>query len=71
MGFFTEQRPSYPVRVIITDSPTNDPEFGFSGFQVGETYEVAPHVAEYLIGACHAVVDRRHAPRTDAPKRDT
>jgi len=71
MGFFTEQRPSYPVRVLIIDSPVNDPDFSFSGLEVGETYEVGPRVAEYLIGSRHAVVDRRQAPHNDAPKRDT
>jgi hypothetical protein len=65
MGFFTERRPSYPVRVLITDSPAHDPEFDLPAFRVGETYEVAPRVAEYLIGSNHAVVDRRHAPRND------
>ena len=71
MGFFTERRPSYPVRVLITDSAANDSEFSFSRFQAGETYAVGPRLAEYLIGSRHAIVERRHAPRNDEPKRDS
>jgi hypothetical protein len=71
MGIFTDHRPSYPVRVVITDSPAHEPEFSFSRFQVGETYEVGPRVAEYLVGSRHAIVDRRLAPRNDDPARNT
>ena len=66
MGFFTERR-LHPVRVLITDPLTSDPEFDFSRFQVGETYEVVPRLADYLIGSHHAVLERRQAPRDNQP----
>ena len=66
MGFLTERR-QHPVRVLITDSLASDPEFDFSRFQVGETYEVVPRLAEYLIGSRHAVLERRQAPRDNQP----
>jgi hypothetical protein len=71
MGFFTERRPSYPVRIVITDSPADDPEYFSSRFEVGETYEVGPRLAEYLISSHHAIVDRRHFPRLDEARRAT
>jgi hypothetical protein len=70
MGFFTERRPSYPVRVLITDSAAHDPGFSFAGLQAGETYEVNPHLAEYLIGTRQAIIDRRHSQRSGESKRD-
>jgi hypothetical protein len=70
MGFFTERRPSYSVRVLITESPAHDLEFSFSCFEAGQTYEVGPRLAEYLIGSHCAIVDRRHAPRSDGSKGD-
>lgn len=71
MGFFTERRPSYPVRVLITDSAAHDPAFSFAGLQAGETYDVTPHLAEYLIGSRQAIVDRRRFPRNSESKHDT
>ena len=69
MGFYAEHR-VHPVRVLITESPARDPDFDFSGFQVGERYEVAPRLADYLIGSHYAVADRRQAPRDVSPTRD-
>ena len=71
MGFLTERRPSYPVRVLITDPVAHDPDFSFTGFQAGESYEVNPHLAEYLIGSHQAILNRRHSPRTGESQRDT
>jgi len=70
MGFLTERRSSYPVRVLITDPAAADPDFSFTGFRAGDSYEVNPHLAEYLIGSHQAILERRHAPRTGESKRD-
>jgi hypothetical protein len=70
MGFYTEHR-VHPVRVLIVDSPARDLDFDFSNFRVGERYEVAPRLADYLIGCHYAVADRRQAPRNDSPTHES
>ena len=69
MGFFTD-RQHHAVRVLITDSDAQNSEFDLSRFQVGQTYELGPRAAEYLIGSRHAVVDRRQAARSVSLPRD-
>jgi hypothetical protein len=64
MGFFTKNRPSFLVPVLITESLANDPELQFASLQAGRTYEVNARIAEYLIASRHAIVDRRRSPRT-------
>lgn len=64
MGFFADRRLQH-VRVRIVDAPVADPDFDLSGFHVGETYEVAPRVAEYLLGSRHAIIERRHDSRAE------
>lgn len=71
MGFFTKNRPSYAVPVLITESVADDPELHFASFQPGQTYQVTPRLAEYLIGSRHAIVDRRRSPRTSESRRNT
>ena len=66
MGFFTDRHIQH-VRVRIIDAPVEDPDFDLSGFHVGETYDVAPRVAEYLLGSHHAIVERRHDARAERP----
>ena len=63
MGFLTQHRPSYPVRVLITASEAQDPEIASAGLKGGESYDVNPHLAEYLIGSNRAIIDRRQSPR--------
>jgi hypothetical protein len=70
MGFYTEHR-AHPVRVLIVESPARDLDFDFSNFRVGERYEVAPRLADYLIGFRYAVADRRQAPRDVSPTKDS
>jgi hypothetical protein len=63
MGFLTQCRPSYPVRVLITASAAYDPEVASAGLKAGESYTVNPRLAEYLIGSNRAIIDRRCSPR--------
>lgn len=63
MGFLTQRRPSYPVRVLIMQSAAHDPEVASAGLKAGESYTVTPHLAEYLIGSNRAIIDRRRFPR--------
>jgi hypothetical protein len=63
MGFFTKNRPSYAVPVLITESVADDPELSCTSLQAGQTYQVNARLADYLIGSGHAIVDRRRSPR--------
>jgi hypothetical protein len=70
MGFYTEHR-VHPVRVLITQSPERELDFDLSCYEVGKRYEVAPRLADYLIGYRYAVADRRQAPRNDSPTHES
>jgi hypothetical protein len=70
MGFLTQHRPSYPVRILITASEAQDPEIASAGLKGGESYAVNAHLAEYLIGSNRAIIDRRQSPRDRPPQFD-
>jgi len=62
MGFLSDRR-DLPVKVLITAPAMRTAAFDLSRFRVGEVYEVAPRVAEYLISSDRAIIERRRFPR--------
>jgi hypothetical protein len=62
MGFLSDHR-DLPVKVLIIAPAVRHAAFDLSRFRMGEVYDVAPRVAEYLIGSGRAIVERRRIPR--------
>jgi len=58
MGFLSDRR-DLPVKVLIIAPTVRTAACDLSRFRVGEVYEVAPRVAEYLISSGRAIIERR------------